>query len=250
MNVAILTQDDGVFSAEFVKPFIREIINSSDHTLTSVNLSRSAAAGKKENLFNKLKRVQNSFGFNFVIFNMFLFLKNIIFNNSVNNSSKKVGVNCFNLTEGVNSDSFRSRLQHEGVDVVVVIAGTEIIKADTLRVPPFGFVNCHSSLLPSDKGLMPVFWSLLNNRCGFTWYKLDVGIDTGKILFQQEIPVEKSFVAQLIITKQIAASALLKALNINIGDSKAVLIQKQEPSYNKFPKKDDVIKLKAKIKLV
>lgn len=250
MRVALLTQDDGIFSYQFIKPFLEVISGNEGYSLTSVNLSRSTAVGKKESYKEKLKRVKNTFGWSFVISTVWRFSINKIFRLSVAKAASKYNIPTFKIVEGVNTALFRERLHSERVDVVVIVAGTEIIKKQTLETPPLGFINCHSSLLPSDKGLMPVFWSLLSERTGFSWYKLNEGIDTGSVLLQQKVERQSSFVNQLIWTKKQAASRLIEAIEINAGNGKSLELEGYPDSYNKFPTKADIQALKKKIRLV
>lgn len=250
MRIALLTQDDGIFSYQFIKPFLEAISENEGYSLTSINLSRSTAVGKKESNKEKLQRILNTFGWPFVLNTVWRFGINKVFRRSIAKVASQYNIPVFKIIDGVNTASFRERLQSEHVDVVVVVAGTEIIKKHTLEIPPLGFINCHSSLLPSDKGLMPVFWSLLSERTGFTWYKLNEGIDTGSVLLQQKVEQQSSFVNQLIWTKKQAASRLIEAIEINSGKGDSVELEGYPDTYNKFPSKEDVKILKKKIKLV
>ncbi len=52
--------------------------------------------------------------------------------------------------------------------------------------------NLHIGYLPYNRGAHPNFWSNLENTpSGVTIHQIDKGIDTGKILFQKEIPINK-----------------------------------------------------------
>lgn len=249
MRVAILSQDDGIFSVDFLEPFFLVISKEKSVTLTSLNLSRPSAVGRKETSLQKLLRVGQTFGVKFVLYSIWRRILNKIRNKSVDRLAQRFGTPVFYLANGVNSDEFRQRVSQENADVVIIVSGTEIIRKKTLAVPKHGFINCHSSILPSNQGLMPVFWSLLSKRTGFTWYALDEGIDTGTVLLQKKTPVQKSFVEQLVYTKQQAATNLLQALAICRGEASRELIGGSEPCYNKFPTKDDVLLLKAMMRL-
>jgi methionyl-tRNA formyltransferase len=249
MRIAILTQDDGIFSYDFLNPFFEVISKDTSHKITSINLSRSSAVGRKESARQKLNRIRQSMGAEFIFYSVYRFLVNKLLGRSVNRLALKYGIDKYEVIKGANSHEFRNKLTAEKVDVIVIIAGTEIIKKEVLEVPTLGFINCHSSLLPSDKGLMPVFWSLLSDRTGFTWYTLNEGIDTGNILLQQKVSTQKSFVHQLIMTKQQAASRLLEAIEIREGKKSPILLEGHEGCYNKFPTRKDVLELKKKVKL-
>jgi len=249
MKIAILTQEDGIFSYEFLKPFVEVLCKDKVHELTSINLSRSTASGRKETAAQKTRKIYSTFGLKFLFYLLLRYSYNKVRRKSVSKLAKDYHVSLHALLKGVNSNDFRERLRVENVDLVVIIAGTEIVKSETLRAVNYGFINCHSSVLPSDKGLMPVFWSLMYGRPGFTWYTLDEGIDTGSILLQQKVNIQNSFVEQLIVTKQQAAIRLLEAIEILTGRKKDILIVDQKSSYNKFPTNKDVKDLRKKKRL-
>ena len=74
-------------------------------------------------------------------------------------------------------------------DLILIIAGNQIIKKKVLDSTKYGVFNVHSSLLPNYKGLMPTFWVLKNNetKTGVTLYQLTEGIDDGPIIAKKSI---------------------------------------------------------------
>ena len=250
MRIAILSQNDGIFSYDFLKPFFQIIDSKQDYVITSLNLSYSGFVGKKETGLQKLTRVRKTFGIKFTLFSLFTYVKNLILLKNVKRLSAIYGVEAFNIRTGVNSTDFQDRLKLEKVDIVVIVAGTEIIRKETLSIPRLGFINCHSSVLPKHKGLMPVFWSLLSQETGFTWYTLNEGIDTGQVLLQKKIAVKRSYVEQLRFTKQQAALSLVEAIDIRARELEPRIIKEVSSSYNKFPTRQDVELLKRQLKLI
>src|SRR5262245_36198222 len=53
------------------------------------------------------------------------------------------------------------RLRASGAEVAVVAAYGEVLSAETLAVPPRGFLNVHPSLLPRLRGATPVPTAIL-----------------------------------------------------------------------------------------
>ena len=52
--------------------------------------------------------------------------------------------------------------------------------------------NLHIGYLPYNKGAHPNFWSNVESTTsGITIHKIDKGLDTGDIIYQKEIPIEK-----------------------------------------------------------
>jgi len=76
-------------------------------------------------------------------------------------------------------------------DLIVIIAYGQIIPARLLRIPRFGWINLHASLLPKYRGAAPIQWAIANGESitGVTSMRIDPGMDTGDILLQRETPI-------------------------------------------------------------
>ncbi len=84
-----------------------------------------------------------------------------------------------------------SFLSQEEYDVFVVVAYGKIFPKELLRLPKYGCVNLHASLLPKYRGASPIQAAILNGEevTGVTTQKMDEGIDTGDILLQATTPI-------------------------------------------------------------
>jgi len=69
-------------------------------------------------------------------------------------------------------------------DVIVVAAFGQILPADVLRLPGFGCLNVHASLLPRHRGAAPIQAAILDGdaETGVTIMLMDEGLDTGPML--------------------------------------------------------------------
>lgn len=85
------------------------------------------------------------------------------------------------------------KIQSWEPDAIVVVAFGQILKENILNLPKFGCINLHGSLLPRWRGAAPIQNAILNGdlKTGITIMKMDLGIDTGPILQQRSIPIEK-----------------------------------------------------------
>lgn len=74
-------------------------------------------------------------------------------------------------------------------DLVVVSSLGIIITEETLKMPKYGFINIHYSLLPAYRGTSPVQSTILNGdtKTGFVMQKVAKGVDEGDILYQHDI---------------------------------------------------------------
>ena len=77
-------------------------------------------------------------------------------------------------------------------DFIIVVA-FRMIPESIWKIPKFGTINLHASLLPNYRGSAPINWVLINNenQTGITSFFIDKNIDTGDILFQQKIKIDE-----------------------------------------------------------
>ena len=61
-----------------------------------------------------------------------------------------------------------------------------IFKKELLKIPRYGCINLHCSILPKYAGLLPSFWTIYNKeeKIGSTVHYMDDKIDNGAILGQ------------------------------------------------------------------
>ena len=116
------------------------------------------------------------------------------------------------LTPDKFDSSFIKNLYSMEPDIFVVCAYGKILNKKVLSIPKFGTINIHPSLLPKYRGPSPVQYSIknLDFHTGFTFIKMDEGIDTGDILFKSSpIKIEESDTTQSL-TEKIFVSASKK----------------------------------------
>ncbi|WMY95878.1 MAG: methionyl-tRNA formyltransferase [Arsenophonus sp.] len=83
-------------------------------------------------------------------------------------------------------------IKTQNADIMIVIAYGVIMPAIVLNLLPMGCINVHCSLLPRWRGATPIQHSILagDKKTGITIIQMDVGIDTGNILYQITCPIE------------------------------------------------------------
>ena len=116
------------------------------------------------------------------------------------------------LTPDKFDSSFIQNLYSIEPDIFVVCAYGKILNKKVLSIPKFGTINIHPSLLPKYRGPSPVQYSIknLDVHTGFTFIKMDEGIDTGDILFKSSpIKIEDRDTTQSL-TEKIFISAAKK----------------------------------------
>jgi methionyl-tRNA formyltransferase len=75
-------------------------------------------------------------------------------------------------------------------DIIVVVA-FRMLPFEVWSIPSLGTINLHASLLPQYRGAAPINHAIINgeNITGVTTFLIDRNIDTGNILFQEEVPI-------------------------------------------------------------
>jgi len=106
--------------------------------------------------------------------------------------SLRYGIDLFQ-PERVKETSFVQTMKSLTPDLFVVVAFGQILPLSLLEVPRFGAINVHGSLLPSYRGAAPIAWAILRGeeKTGITTMLMDEGMDTGDILIQAEIPIDR-----------------------------------------------------------
>jgi len=102
------------------------------------------------------------------------------------------GINCFINVKA--NHQYYEYLKTRDVDIIIVASFHQILKSEIIKLPKFGFVNLHPSLLPLYRGPSPLNWVILNDetKTGVTAHYLIEKIDAGNVLLQNEIDITRN----------------------------------------------------------
>src|SRR3989344_3334678 len=91
----------------------------------------------------------------------------------------------------VNFEEIKERMAQIKPDLGVIAYFGAIIPKEILKIPKFGFVNAHPSLLPRWRGPSPIQNTILtgDKTTGVTIHLTTDKVDAGDILAQKEIPI-------------------------------------------------------------
>ena len=105
--------------------------------------------------------------------------------------AKREGIKVYQPLK-VRDEEFVKTLRAYNPDVMVVVAFGQIIPLSILKMPKYGCVNIHGSLLPKYRGAAPIQWAVLDGEkeTGITTILMDEGIDTGDILLKKTIKID------------------------------------------------------------
>ncbi len=129
-----------------------------------------------------------------------------------------------------------AKLASFGADIFVVAAFGQLLPEEILKLPKFGCVNIHASLLPKYRGAAPIQWAILNGETetGITIMQMDKGLDTGDILMKRVVPIGERETGESLYDKLSRAGAELiaEALpKIEKGELKAQKQNEEEATY-------------------
>jgi methionyl-tRNA formyltransferase len=154
---------------------------------------------------------------------------------------RKKGIT-YHKVKDINSESVLQVIKQRKPDLIINL-GNQIYSEKLLSIPKYGCINKHCSLLPSYKGVYPVWWAILNNEkeCGVTIHYMSKEIDKGDIIIQKKVNklAEDSFFSIYEKCYKISCQALMEAIeNIKLGFNKPVKTD-YTPSYFGFPGKKE-----------
>lgn len=129
----------------------------------------------------------------------------------------------------------------QGIDVVCITLG-QIVKPPLLQAVRKAVINKHSALLPSLRGLMPVFWALLEEHpVGVTVHEVSAEIDAGRVLVQRAYPQPFVSVADAYVTVYADMPELMRRAFAVLGGAPPELVSGERPqSYRSLPTRADV----------
>ncbi|AYA35947.1 methionyl-tRNA formyltransferase [Hymenobacter oligotrophus] len=89
------------------------------------------------------------------------------------------------------SPEFQEELRSYAADLQVIVAFRMLPEA-VWNMPHLGSINIHASLLPQYRGAAPINWALIHGEqvTGVTSFFLRHEIDTGDLIYQDEVAIE------------------------------------------------------------
>ena len=163
--------------------------------------------------------------------------KKILKHTEVGEYAMKNDLELIELSSFENDDIYK-KIISLNIDIFVVVA-FKILPEKYISIPRFGSINLHASLLPKYRGAAPIQWALMNGdkTTGVSVFQIEKKVDTGKIIFQKKIDVDKSDDFELLSIKlsNLGAKILVKALN-KIEDGVVNFIEQDNTLSTKAPK--------------
>ncbi|MBK6537262.1 MAG: methionyl-tRNA formyltransferase [Ignavibacteria bacterium] len=102
-------------------------------------------------------------------------------------------------------------------DLILVVA-FKILPEEVFTIPKYGSVNLHASLLPKFRGAAPINHALINGETesGVTTFFLKKKVDTGNIILQKKINIDKDDDAGTLHDKlsELGAESVLETVRL------------------------------------
>lgn len=92
-------------------------------------------------------------------------------------------------TTNINDEKTVQRIKEEKPDFLFTLGWSQIFKKELINSFRGGVIGTHPSALPYGRGRAPVPWTILEGiqKTAVSFFKIDLGVDTGKIITQREI---------------------------------------------------------------
>jgi len=141
--------------------------------------------------------------------------------------------------EKFRNEQFLQELKGLNADLQIVVA-FKMLPEIVWNMPTIGTFNLHASLLPNYRGAAPINWAIINgdSKTGVTTFFLKHEIDTGNIIFQNEVLIDDNDNVGIIHDKLMYTGADLVIKTVD------AIIENNYPQINQ----DNLVDSDSKIK--
>lgn len=105
--------------------------------------------------------------------------------------------------KNINEEKVLDLLSIKKIDYLLIIGWSQIVSQNILKIPKKGCFGIHPTLLPKGRGRASIPWAILKElpETGATLFKIDEGVDSGPIIFQEKIKLNKCINATELYNK-------------------------------------------------
>jgi methionyl-tRNA formyltransferase len=134
---------------------------------------------------------------------------------------------------------FQAELRSYAADLQVIVAFRMLPEA-VWNMPRLGSINVHASLLPQYRGAAPINWAIIHGETttGVTSFFLQHEIDTGNLIFQDQVPIEPTddFGAVYLKLQHAGAALALRTVQAIAAGTAPSIPQPQHDALRPAPK--------------
>ena len=119
--------------------------------------------------------------------------------------------------ESLGHEEFINEIVSLEPDLIVVVA-FRILPKSIFKIPKYGSINLHASLLPKYRGAAPINWAIIKGEreTGVTTFFLQEKVDTGSIITQNKIDISTDDTAGTLHDKLKELGALTIYSTVNL----------------------------------
>lgn len=136
-------------------------------------------------------------------------------------------------------ETFLEKLKSLQANLQVVVA-FRMLPRVVWHMPKFGTFNLHASLLPHYRGAAPINWAIINKeaKTGVTTFFIDEKIDTGAMIANKEVRIEKGETAGSLHDKLMreGSQLVLETLQLIATGNAAPIPQPENDKLQDAPK--------------
>lgn len=113
--------------------------------------------------------------------------------NIVKECALRLGIESILTPTSLKDDKFITTVSELKPDLIVVASYGKILPEELLKIPKFGTINIHPSLLPLYPGAEPIFWQIARGEkeSGVSIFEMNSKIDKGEIILQEKIEISE-----------------------------------------------------------
>ena len=255
MRIIIIIDNNDFFLPKHIDKFLKKTKNS----VIEVGIVKKVPIAASMNYF--IIKNLNNFSLK-EIYKLFLSkIKKIIFkfikfeykkkdNLSISEVLKKRKIPFFYVYYKFNEKDLLKKIKNQKIDFIISLNSLMFSKA-ILNSPKYSCINRHTSLLPKNKGLLPVFHSLKDNdkKFGISFHVMTAKIDNGKILVQKEIKIKKNQSVMELYERSFTDTESLIDQSIHNYINNIYIKSNYKNTYNSWPNQKDWKKFRKNKKI-
>lgn len=152
--------------------------------------------------------------------------------------AEKKGIKVYQ-PQKIKDNSFIEILKSIEADIFVVVAYGQILPEVILKMPKYGCINVHGSLLPKYRGAAPIQQAIIDGEkvTGNTIMYMEKGLDTGDMLSKCEVNIDLEDTYGTLSQKLSVSGAKLLIDTIALIEKGEIKPEKQDDSLSTYASK-------------
>jgi len=124
-------------------------------------------------------------------------------------------------------------------EVFVVVSFGQMLPQEILDIPELYSINLHPSLLPKYRGAAPINWAIIKGEkvTGLTVIRINERMDSGDIMLQKKIPIEKDDTALTLGRRLSELGAILILDALRFAEKGKIKFKKQPKKSSNLARK-------------